>query len=89
MPAKWYNSTIWLSNGRTASCPSQKHTISPREVFKNPKQSAILSSKKQRRKEMLEDKRPEECTYCWAVEDADPDAMSDRVFKSSIYIQKK
>tara|TARA_B100000035_G_scaffold7559_2_gene6564 strand:+ start:8093 stop:9448 length:1356 start_codon:yes stop_codon:yes gene_type:complete len=84
--AKWYNSTIWLSNGRTASCHHpEAHYIPPREVFKNHKAIHNTEFKKQRRKEMLEGKRPEECTYCWAVEDADPDAMSDRVFKSSIY----
>ena len=54
-------------------------------MFKNHKALHNTEFKKQRRKEMLEGKRPDEFTYCWAVEDADPNAMSDRVFKSSIY----
>ena len=89
-PAKWYNSTIWLSNGRTASCHHpEAHYIPPREVFKDPSALHNTEFKKQRRKEMLEGKRPTECTYCWAVEDADPDALSDRVFKSSIYTKEE
>jgi len=32
---------------------------------------------------MLEGKRPDECTYCWAVEDLPDDHLSDRFFRSS------
>ena len=41
---KWYNSTIWLSNGRTASCLIEAHYI-PREVFKNPKRCTTQNLK--------------------------------------------
>ena len=34
-----------------------------------------------KRKEMLEGKRPDECNYCWNVED-NSDSFSDRIFKS-------
>ena len=47
--AKWYNSTIWLSNGRTASCHHpEAHYIPPREVFKNHKALHNTEFKKQR-----------------------------------------
>jgi hypothetical protein len=41
------------------------------------------SFKKQRRREMLTGVRPAECSYCWDVEEASPDNLSDRVLKSS------
>ena len=31
---------------------------------------------------MLKGGRPDECDYCWNVEDANPDAFSDRIMKS-------
>ena len=31
---------------------------------------------------MLKGGRPEECDYCWNVEDANTDSFSDRVLKS-------
>ena len=33
---------------------------------------------------MLEGGRPKECDYCWRVEDADPNALSDRHLKSAL-----
>lgn len=85
--AKWYNSTIWLSNGRTASCHHpEAHYIPPREVFTNPSALHNTSFKKERRKEMLEGNRCDECTYCWRVEDInDSNVHSDRIYKSIIY----
>src|SRR6056300_1091531 len=88
--AKWYNATVWLSNGRTASCHHpEAHYIPPREVFKNHTALHNTEFKKQRRKEMLEGVRCEECSYCWRVEDADPDVHSDRIFKSAIYTDEE
>ena len=34
---------------------------------------------------MLEGIRPNECEYCWKIEDLGPDKVSDRVYKSVIY----
>lgn len=34
---------------------------------------------------MQEGERPNECEYCWKVEDMNRDALSDRVFKTHIY----
>jgi hypothetical protein len=90
--AKWYNSTIWLSNGRTASCHHpEAHYIPPREVFKDPSALHNTSFKKARRKEMQEGVRCTECSYCWRVEDIDKpkDVFSDRVYKSIIYTDEE
>lgn len=87
--AKWYNATIWLSNGRTASCHHPiAHNIPKEELLQNTSALHNTSWKKQQRKEMLEGKRPDECGYCWRVEDADASQLSDRTFKSHIYSHK-
>ena len=84
--AKWYNATIWLSNGKTASCHHPiAHSISKEELEQNRSALHNTSWKKQQRKDMLEGKRPDECGYCWRVEDADASQLSDRTFKSHIY----
>ena len=31
---------------------------------------------------MLQGGRPEECDYCWNVEDPNPESFSDRIMKS-------
>lgn len=85
--AKWYNSSIWLSNGRTASCHHpEAHFIPTAELMKDPSALHNTPIKKEARKEMLEGKRPAECSYCWRVEDLKNDSIySDRVYKSMIY----
>jgi organic radical activating enzyme len=85
--AKWYNATIWLGNGRTASCHlPPAHTIPLEEIKTNPSALHNTNFKKQRREEMLTGVRCEECAYCWTVEDANnPNVFSDRVYKSHIY----
>ena len=55
--AKWYNSTVWLRNGRTASCHHpQAHYIPSKEIYDSPSALHNTSFKKQVRKEMLEGK---------------------------------
>ena len=85
--AKWYNATIWLGNGRTASCHlPPAHSISLKDITENPSALHNTQEKKQRREEMLNGKQCEECAYCWTVENnRDNDVFSDRVFKSHIY----
>jgi len=86
--AKWYNATIWLGNGRTASCHlPPAHTI-PLDSLSNPAALHNTEEKKQRRLEMLTGTRCTECAYCWTVEDAnDPNVHSDRVYKTRIYTE--
>lgn len=88
--AKWYNSTVWLSNGRTASCHHpQAHYIPSVEIFHDPSALHNTSFKKEQRKKMLEGERPDECNYCWRVEDADKEVHSDRTYKSHIYTDQE
>lgn len=84
--AKWYNATIWLGSGTTASCHHPPaHKISVEEVLANYKAIHNTSYKKMVREQMLKGERPEECDYCWRIEDLGKDQVSDRVFKSVIY----
>jgi organic radical activating enzyme len=84
--AKWYNATIWLGHGQTASCHHPPaHKINVEELKDNPSAIHNTQHKKLMRKLMLEGQRPNECEYCWKVEDMGRDAVSDRVFKTHIY----
>ena len=80
--AKWTQVTLHLQLGHTHSCHHPKtHPISTKEIKRNPSALHNTRYKKLRRKEMLEGERPEECDYCWGVED-NSDRFSDRTFKS-------
>lgn len=81
--AKWTQVTIHLQIGHTHSCHHpDTHKISIQEIKRNPSALHNTRFKKRKRKEMLEGKRPEECDYCWRVED-NSDRYSDRIFKSA------
>jgi organic radical activating enzyme len=81
--AKWTQVTIHLQNGHTHSCHHPRtHKISEKEIARNPSALHNTRYKKMRRREMLTGKKPEECDYCWNVEDTS-DRFSDRTFKSS------
>lgn len=84
--AKWSNATIWLGHGQSTSCHHPPaHKIDPVEVQTNPSAIHNTQHKKKMRKLMLEGQRPNECEYCWKVEDLAPDTVSDRVYKTVIY----
>lgn len=88
--AKWYNATIWLGNGTTASCHHPPaHKIPLDEVAKSYKALHNTTYKKAIRKQMMEGVRPKECEYCWKIEDLGPDKVSDRVYKSVIYTDEE
>lgn len=88
--AKWYNATIWLGNGTTASCHHPPaHKIPLEEVAKSYKAIHNTTYKKAVRKQMMEGERPKECEYCWKIEDLGPDKVSDRVYKSVIYTDEE
>ena len=81
--AKWTQVTMHLGLGMTHSCHHPApHKIPLREIKRNPSALHNTRFKKQKRKEMLEGKRPDECNYCWNVED-NSNSYSDRVFKST------
>ena len=80
--AKWTQVTMHLHDGTTHSCHHPApHKISLREIQKDHTALHNSSQKKRARKEMLENKRPKECGYCWKVED-NSNSYSDRIFKS-------
>jgi len=79
--AKWTQVTLHLGNGLTHSCHHPTaHKIPLDEIKENPNSLHNTKFKKERRKEMINGQRPEECDYCWRVEDAGE--ISDRVYKS-------
>ena len=81
--AKWTQVTLQLQTGHNHSCHHPRtHKISENEIKRNPSALHNTQYKKLRRREMLTGKRPEECDYCWGVEDTS-DRFSDRIFKSA------
>jgi organic radical activating enzyme len=89
--AKWKQVTMHLQNGMNHSCHHPKtHIVPISEIKSNPKSLHNSEYKKQQRKLMLEGKRPEECDYCWRVEDSNnrsedntQNVFSDRIYKSA------
>jgi organic radical activating enzyme len=81
--AKWTQVTMHLQTGRTHSCHHPvPHKVPLSELKTNPSALHNTNFKKEKRKEMLEGKRPDECQYCWNVEDTSTH-FSDRSYKSS------
>jgi len=79
--AKWYNVSLHLPTGKTHSCyhpPS--HNIPLEELNKNPSALHNTAYKKEQRKLMLKGKRPNECSFCWEIEDQGN--ISDRAYRS-------
>ena len=88
--AKWYNATIWLNNGTTASCHHPPaHKIPLEEIKENYKAIHNTKYKKLVREQMLRGERPAECEYCWKIEDLGADKVSDRTYKSVIYTDEE
>ncbi len=84
--AKWLNATIWLGNGQTTSCHHPLgHQIDANELITNPSAIHNTPHKKYMRKLMQEGKRPQECEYCWKIEDIGRDNISDRVYKTAVF----
>tara|TARA_R100000008_G_C3581385_1_gene168762 strand:- start:248 stop:1708 length:1461 start_codon:yes stop_codon:yes gene_type:complete len=80
--AKWTQVTMHLHLGHTHSCHHPAtHKIPLQELRENPTALHNTKFKKEKRKEMLDGKRPAECDYCWNVED-NSDRFSDRILKS-------
>ena len=74
--AKWYNATIWLGHGGTASCHHPPaHNIDKEEIKTNPSAIHNTRHKKKMRQMMQEGTRPKECEYCWKIEDMEKDAL--------------
>jgi organic radical activating enzyme len=84
--AKWFNATIWLGHGQTTSCHHPPaHWIPKDELAENYKAIHNTKHKKLMRKMMQTGEKPQECEYCWKVEDIGRNNISDRVYKTEIY----
>ncbi len=85
--AKWLQVTLHLQNGHTHSCHHPNtHKIPIEEIQEDPSALHNTKFKKEQRKLMMTGSRPEECHFCWQVEDSAPpdsDIFSDRVYKST------
>lgn len=85
--AKWYQVTVDLVRGHTHSCHHpDRHKIPLDEIAKTPMALHNTHFKMLQRKKMLNRERPEECHYCWSIEDLpkghDEEFISDRFIKS-------
>jgi len=81
---KWLNETLYLQTGDNHSCYHPRpHHVPLDELAKDPSALHNTEFKKQQRKIMLEGGRPDECYYCWNIEDLPGEHFSDRMFHSS------
>jgi organic radical activating enzyme len=81
---KWLHQTLYLHTGDNHSCYHPRpHHIGLDEIAENPSALHNTKWKKEQRKQMLEGKRPQECYYCWNIENLEGNHYSDRMFHSS------
>ena len=81
---KWLHQTLYLHTGDNHSCYHPRpHRIPLHEIKDDPSALHNTSHKKEQRKQMLEGKRPDECYYCWNIEDLEGEHISDRMIHSS------
>jgi len=81
---KWLHQTLYLHTGDNHSCYHPRpHHIGLDEIAIDASALHNTRWKKQQRKTMLEGGRPEECYYCWNIEDLPGDHISDRMIHSS------
>jgi organic radical activating enzyme len=81
---KWLHQTLYLHTGDNHSCYHPRpHHIGLDEIAADPSALHNTKWKKEQRKTMLEGGRPNECQYCWNIEDLPGDHISDRMIHSS------
>jgi organic radical activating enzyme len=79
--AKWQQVSLHLGTGMTNSCYHPPlHEIDAKPLVFNPGALHNTAHKKLQRKLMLEQTRPDECSYCWNAEDNNQ--LSDRHYRS-------
>ena len=82
--AKWLQVSLHLHKGLTHSCHHPlAHKITKKDIADNPSGLHNTQQKMLERKSMLNGVQPKPCEYCWNIENANPEAISDRVMKSS------
>jgi len=80
--AKWYNVSLHIPTGRTHSCyHPRSHHVPIEELEQDPGALHNTSHKKKQREKMLRGERPEECSFCWEIEDSG-NQLSDRAYRS-------
>ena len=81
---KWLHQTLYLHTGDNHSCYHPRpHHIGLDEIAVDPSALHNTKWKKEQRKTMLEGGRPDECQYCWNIEDLPGEHISDRMIHSS------
>ena len=79
--AKWQQVSLHLPTGLTNSCYHPPlHEIDATLLTDNPSALHNTPHKKEQRKIMLRNERPQECSYCWTQEDLGN--LSDRHYRS-------
>lgn len=79
--AKWYRTTLDLGMGETYSCHHcRSHKIDAEQIKSDPAKLTNTDYIIEKRQRMLFAQRPDECNYCWSVEDEGN--FSDRIAKS-------
>jgi organic radical activating enzyme len=79
--AKWKQVSLHLPTGLNNSCYHPPlHEIPAELLADNPGALHNTPYKKEQRKIMLQHERPQECSYCWAMEDNGK--LSDRHYRS-------
>ena len=79
--AKWKQVSLHLPTGLNNSCYHPPlHPIPAELLADNPSALHNTPYKKEQRKIMLQQERPAECSYCWAMEDNGK--LSDRHYRS-------
>jgi organic radical activating enzyme len=82
--AKWKNVSMNLTSGFTHSCyHPPEHKIPLDELENNFTALHNTNEKKEERRKMLAGERPEGCSYCWKIEDAPGNHMSDRAYRTA------
>jgi organic radical activating enzyme len=79
--AKWKQVSLHLTTGMNNSCYHPPlHHIPVESIKHKPDALHNTDYKKQQRQKMLQGIRPDECSYCWAMEDNGK--LSDRHYRS-------
>ena len=80
--AKWKQVSLHLQTGLNNSCYHPPlHHIPVESITRSPGALHNTDYKKEQRRRMLAGERPEECSYCWAMEDQGK--LSDRHYRSA------
>ena len=88
--AKFYHVSMHLETGRVHSCIHPRAHHVPLDEIRHSYHALHNDQHTQLvRQEMLDGNRPTECGYCWRLEDADPEILSDRVWFSSEKIKER